>query len=170
MCLTRMRAFCANACVVCLLCKGSQPAAGEHQPWGHQWNAGVRKKPLLCSRINRRRALPTLITVVFYSKSKNTGHPALRLFLRLQPSCLKDVWSFSTSQSPLKPGPEQRWIHTRKRFRFLLKFLVIATNHLIQQHHFTGFFKNRGIASALKSLQPTWDRQSKSGKVGWAEY
>jgi len=65
-------------CVRCVpvVCESSQPVDGVHEPQGRQRNAGVRRKLLLCSRINGRRALPALITVVFYWKSKNTGKPA----------------------------------------------------------------------------------------------
>lgn len=83
-------------------------------------------------------------------------------FLRLQHSHLKDIWSFSTSQSPLKPCPEQRWIHQEAAFPLQIstKISCYYKRALDWAAPLHSSFINRGIASALRSSQPTWDRQN----------
>lgn len=73
MCRVRMRAFCVDVCVcVCLpvlaTSEGTEPGNGEQEPWGHQCDAGVRRKPFLSCGISERWGLPGLIIVVFYLK------------------------------------------------------------------------------------------------------
>lgn len=87
-------------------------------------------------------------------------------FLRLQPSHLKDIWSFSTSQCLLKPGPEQRWIHQEAAFPLHIstKISCYYKRALDSAAPLHSSFINRGIASALRSSQPTRDRQNSANQ------
>lgn len=164
MCLTRRGAFCVRACVVCLVCQGF--GSGTPAP-GYQWNAGVRGKPPFCCRINRGGG-PW--SVVFYWKSKNSGKPALEFFFSSGHFFFSQAAAFPPerhlkffhSQSPLKPGPEQRWIDHEAAFALQIstKISCYYNTALDSAAPLHSSFINRGIASALRSSQPTRDRQN----------
>lgn len=164
---------CENESFLCGCVCVCVPACSGHLRghWARQWGTGALGTSVRCGC--QKKAFPQLwnqwevgtarsnhCSALF--KIRTTGNPGLRPSLGLQPSYLKEAWNFFTSQPLSKPGTEQRWIHRKLLFhvRFLLKFLVILTNHSIQQYHFAGCFINRDVSSALKSLQPTWDRQN----------
>lgn len=168
MCLTRRGAFCVRACVVCLVCQGF--GSGTPSPRISVKCRSQEKASILLQNQWRRRALPALICGVLLEVKKfrkpssgiffSTGN--IFFFLRLQPSHLKDIWSFSTSQSPLKPGPERRWIHQEAAFPLQIstKISCYYKRALDSAAPLHSSFINRGIASALRSSQPTRDRQN----------
>lgn len=164
MCLTRRGAFCGRARVVCLVCQGF--GSGTPAP-GYQWNAGVRGKPPFCCRINGGGGPWSL---VFYWKSKNSGNPALDFFFSQGIFFFSQAAAFPPerhlkffhSQSPLKPGPEQRWIDHEAAFALQIstKISCYYNTALDSAAPLHSSFINRGIASALRSSQPTRDRQN----------
>lgn len=168
MCLTRRGAFCVSMHCV----------PGVPRLW--QCNTSPRisvkcrsqeKASILLQNWWRRSALPALICGVLLEDKKCRKSSSGILFffssgnfflLRLQPSHLKDIWSFSTSQSPLKPGPERRWIHQEAAFPLHIstKISCYYKRALDSAAPLHSSFINRGIASALRSSQPTRDRQN----------
>lgn len=63
--------LCGCVCVclpVLATSEGTEPGNGEQEPWGHQCDAGVRRKPFLSCGISERWGLPGLIIVVLYLK------------------------------------------------------------------------------------------------------
>lgn len=152
--------LCGCVCVclpVLATSKGTEPGNGEQEPWGHQCNAGVRKKPFLNYGINERWGLHGLTIVVLYLKEKTTGNPGLRPSLGLQPSYLKEAWNFFHFSAFPKAWyraevDTQETVFPRQ---ISAKISCYFNNCLIQQYHFAGCFINRDVSSALKSLQPT---------------
>lgn len=160
MCLTRRGAFCVRACVVCLVCQGF--GSGIPSPRISVKCRSQEKASILLQN-QGRRVLPALISGVLLEVKKfRKSSSGFFFFLRLQHSHLKDIWSFSTSQSPLKPCPEQRWIHQEAAFPLQIstKISCYYKRALDWAAPLHSSFINRGIASALRSSQPTWDRQN----------
>lgn len=156
-----------------ILCESMRCVPGVPRLW--QWNTSPRisvkcrsqgKASILLQNQQRRRALirGVLLKVKKFRKTSSGIFFFLRAFFFSQAAAFPPErhLKFFHSQSPLKPGPEQRWIDHEAAFALQIstKISCYYNTALDSAAPLHSSFINRGIASALRSSQPTRDRQN----------